>query len=102
MWPDFASATEPSSDYFDEMRVTDRPKHSAGLVVNARTPSLSDVRYGDTKRLLKITAFVQRFLRNTRRHGKTVTGPLSTDEYEAAEILWFAKCSKTVVKSPQF
>ena len=40
MWPEFANTTGPSSVYFDEMRVSDRPKHCTGLVVNTRMPVL--------------------------------------------------------------
>ena len=43
MWPKFANTAEPSSVYFEEMRVSDRPKHCTGLVVNARMPALSSV-----------------------------------------------------------
>lgn len=64
MWPEFANTTEPSSVYFDEMRVSDRPKHSTGLVVNARMPALSRVfdqqRYSDIKRLFRVTALDSR------------------------------------------
>ena len=44
-WPEFANSTEPSSVYFEEMPVSDRPKHCTGLVVNARMPDLSSVFY---------------------------------------------------------
>ena len=29
-------------------------------------------------------------------------GPLSTDEYEAAEILWLCEMQEAVVESPRF
>lgn len=93
MWPEFANTTEPSSVYFDEMRVSDRPKHCTGLVVNAIRPCLSSVfhqqRYSGIKRLFRVTPLVLRFLHNlkSRRNGMTAVGPLSTDKYEAAKIL---------------
>ena len=59
-WPEFANTTEPSSVYFEEMRVSDRPKHCTGLVVNARMPDLPSVfhpqKYSNIKKLFRVTA----------------------------------------------
>ena len=108
MWPEFANTTEPSSVYFEEMGVSDRPRHCTGLVVNARMPALSSVfhqqRYSDIKRLFRLTAFVLRLMHNlkSRRNGMATAGPLSTEEYEAAETLWLCKMQQAVLESPQF
>ena len=107
-WPEFANTTEPSSVYFEEMRVSDRPKHCTGLVVNARMPDLSSVfhpqKYSNIKKLFRVTAFVLRFLHNLklRKNGMAAAGPLSTEEYEAAEILWLHEMQQAVVESPRF
>ena len=90
------------------MRVSDRPKHFTGLVVNARMPDLSSVfhpqKYSNIKKLFRATAFVLRFLYNlkSRRNGMAAVGPLSTEEYEAAEILWLREMQQAVVESPRF
>ena len=106
-WPEFANTTEPSSVYFEEMCVSDRPKHCTGLV-NARMPDLSSLfhpqKYSNIKKLFQVTAFVLRFLHNlkSQRNGMAAVGPLSTVEYEAAEILWLHEMQQAVVESPRF
>ncbi|XP_044183283.1 uncharacterized protein LOC122963962 [Acropora millepora] len=108
MWPKFENTTEPPSVCFDEMRVSDRPNNCTELVVTVRAPALSSVfyeqRYSDIKRLFRVTAFVLRFLHNlkSRKNGMAATGPLSTDEYGAAEILWLREMQQAVVESPRF
>ena len=111
-WPNQADVTELSRDYYDEMRPSDKPKskliHSTGLVVESRIPSLSSVldpnKSGDFKRLIRVTAFVLRFLRNTRSKEtkKKLVGPLSNEECESVEILWLKEMQKAVVRSPRF
>ena len=110
--PNQADVTELSRDYYDEMRPSDKPKskliHSTGLVVESRIPSLSSVldpnKFGDFKRLIRVTAFVLRFLRNTRSKEtrEKLVGPLSTEECESVEILWLKEMQKAVVRSPRF
>ena len=103
MWPEFANTTKPSSG---EMRVSDRPTHCTGIVVNVRMPDLSSVfhqqKYSDISRLFRDTAFVLRFLHNlkSRRNGMATAGLLSTEEYEAVEILWLCEMQQAVVESP--
>ena len=111
-WPSPADVTELSRDYYDEMRPSDKPKskliHSTGLVVESRIPSLSSVldpnKFGDFKRLIRVTAFVLRFLRNTRSKEtqEKLVGPLSNEECESVEILWLKEMQKAVVRSPRF
>ena len=105
-WPSPADVTELSHDYYDEMRPSDKPKskliHSTGL------PSLSSVldpnKFGDFKRLIRVTPFVLRLLRNSRSKGtkEKLVGPLSTEEWESVEILWLKEMQKAVVRSPRF
>ena len=111
-WPNPADVTELSPDCYDEMRPSDKPKskliHSTGFVVESRIPSLSSVldpnKFGDFKRLIRVTAFVIRFLRNSRSKGtkEKLVGPLSTEEWESVEILWLKEMQKAVVRSPRF
>ncbi|KAK2559393.1 hypothetical protein P5673_018014 [Acropora cervicornis] len=108
MWPKFENTTEPPSVCFDEMRVSNRTNNCTELVATVRAPALSSVfyqqRYSDIKRLFRVTAFVLRFLQNlkSRENGMAATGPLSTDEYGAAEILWLREMQQAVLESPRF
>ena len=107
-WPSPADVTELSRDYYDEMRPSDKPRskliHSTGPVVESRIPSLSSVldpnKFGDFKRLIRVTAFVLRFLRNARSKEtkEKLIGPLS----KSVEILWLKEMQKNVVRSPRF
>ena len=107
MWPEFATTTEPPNAFFDEMRANTRQKHSTGLVVNVSPLALSSLfnlqKYSDIKRLFRVTAYVLRFLHNlkSRRNENKASGPQSTEEYEAAEVLWFREMQLTVVNSPR-
>ena len=103
-----------SSDYYDEMRSCDKPKskliRSTGLVVESRITGLSNVldpdKFSDCKRLIRVTAFVLRFLRNLKSKSKGIEeiifGPLHIVKYESAEILWLKEMQKTAVRSPKF
>ena len=111
-WANLMVVTEIPSDYYDEMRSCDKPKNklirSTGLVVESRITSLSNVldpdKFSDFKRLIRVTAFVLRFLRNlkSKRIEEKLFEPLNTDEYESAEILWLKEMQKAVVKTPKF
>ena len=107
MWPEFATSTEPPNAFFDEMRANARQKHSTGLVVNVSPLALSSLfnlqKYSDIKRLFRVTAYVLRFLHNlkSRRNENKASGPLRTEEYEAAKVLWFGEMQLTVVNSPR-
>ena len=111
-WPNLTVVTEMPSDYYDEMRSCDKPKnkliHSTGLVVESRITSSSNVldpnKFSDFKRLIRVAAFVLRFLRNLKSKGieEKLFGSLNIDEYESAEILWLKEMQKAMVRSPKF
>ena len=111
-WPNQMVVTELPSEHYDEMRSCDKPKgkliRSTGLVVESRITSLSNVldpdKFSDFKCLIRVTAFVLRFLRNlkSKRIEEKLFGPLNIDEYESAEILWLKEMQKAVVRSPKF
>ena len=44
-------------------------------------------KYSSLQRLLRVTAYVKRFIHNISRKER-ITGPLSTNEIQEAEILW--------------
>ncbi|XP_064479081.1 uncharacterized protein LOC135392294 [Ornithodoros turicata] len=59
--------------------------------VQATVPALLDLgRYGDYQRIIRITAWILRFIENSRATSK-VTGPLTAMEVEKAEIFWIRR-----------
>ena len=95
-----------------QMRSSDKSKskliHSTKPVVESRIPSVSRMldsnKFGGFKRLTRVTAFVLRFLRNSRSKGteEKLVGLFSSEEYDSAEILRLKEMQKAVVKSPRF
>ena len=111
-WPNLMVLTELPGDYYDGMRSCDKPKNKlircTGLVVESRIISLSNVldpgKFSDFKHLIRVTAFVLRFLHNlkSKRIVEKLFGPLNIDEHESAEILCLKEMQKAVVRSPEF
>ena len=107
-WPNFGSSHEPSSAYFEEMRLKGKPKSSTGLIVSASMTSLTRIfdpeKYGEFKKLIRVTALVLRAVHNFKSgaHGETLAGPLSTEEYAYAENLWLREMQQSVIKSQRF
>ena len=108
--PSSKNFSEPSAEYYDEVRATERPKSnlkSTGLVIEVSTPSVASVfdmlRYGNIKKLTctRVTAFVLRFLKNLKSPRDRTTGSLSATEYKAAEVLWLREMQQAVMKSTQ-
>ena len=102
-WPNPAVVTELLRDYYDEMRPSGKMIHSTGLVVESKIPNLFSVldpnKFGDFKHLIRVTAFVLRFLRNTRSKEtkEKLVGPLSIEECEYVEILWLKEMQKFAI-----
>ena len=76
--------------------------------MESRITSLFNVldpdKFSDFKRLIRVTAFVSRILRNlkSKRIEEKLFGALNIDEYESAEILWLKEMQKAVVRSSKF
>ncbi|KAL9977857.1 hypothetical protein ACROYT_G015311, partial [Oculina patagonica] len=87
-WPDQPEVS--GSPENDKERVT--PKHEKQFLVKemeveneTRDTLLS--KYTSYWKLLRVTAFVMRFINNCRKHKKQ-KGPLMTEELQAAENFW--------------
>ena len=85
MWPSHKTETEPPAECLQEIKSSTLTNLTA---IEASAAAIIDCnKYSSLQRLLRVTAYVKRFVHNIRRKER-ITGPLSTNEIQEAEILW--------------
>ena len=85
MWPSHKTETEPPSECLQEIKSSTLTNLTA---IEASAAAVIDCnKYSSLQRLLRVTAYVKRFVHNISREER-ITGPLSTNEIQEAEILW--------------
>ena len=94
-WPITDPGSETTLESLEEMKASDKEK----LVSHTLTISLSYAcdrllnleRYSDLSRLLRVTAYIQRFIQNCKKPGSRRLGVLSAHEINESQLLW-VKC----------
>ena len=86
-----------------ELKKVDSNVLIATLAESSFISELIDIKhFSDYNRLLRVTAYVIRFTKNTRvKANKKLLGILSNEEMNAAKLLWFKDCQKDVKLSIQ-
>ena len=85
MWPSHKNETEPPAECLQEIKSSTLTNLTA---IEASAAAIIDCkRYSSLQRLLRVTAYVKWFVLDISRKER-VTGPLSTNEIQEAEILW--------------
>ena len=85
MWPSHKNETEPPAECLQEIKSSTLTNLTA---IEASAAAIIDCnKYSSLQRLLRVTAYVKRFVHNISRKER-ITGPLSTNEIQEAEILW--------------
>jgi len=96
-WPDQPEVS--GSPKSDKERV--KPKHEKQLLVK-ETEEVNEIRdrllskYASYWKLLRVTAFVKRFINNCKK-SKKLKGPLMTEELQAAEKFWIIQAQAVQV-----
>ena len=98
-WPDQPELTENSEHCKEGIK----PKHEKQLLVKLKeeTNETRDTllsKYASFLKLLRVTAFLKRFIHNCRNH-KKYKGPLMTEELQAAEKFWIVQGQATVSRT---
>ena len=94
-WPDQSEVTENPENRKERIK----PKHEKQLLVKVKeeTNETRDTllsKYASYWELLRVTAFLKRFIHNRRNH-KQYKGPLMTEELHAAEKFWIIQGQAT-------
>ena len=85
MWPSLRTETEPPAECLQEIKSSTLTNLTA---IEASAAAIIDCNKDSSlQRLLRVTAYVKRFVHNISRKER-ITGPLSTNEIQEAEILW--------------
>ena len=85
MWPSHKIETEPPVECLQEIKSSTLTNLTA---IEVSAAAIIDCnKYSSLQRLLRVTAYVKRFVHNISRKER-ITGPLSTNEIQEAEILW--------------
>ena len=85
MWPSHKTETEPPAECLQEIKSSTLTNLTA---LEASAAAIIDCkRYSSLQGLLRVTAYVKRFVHNISRKER-ITGPLSTNEIQEAEVLW--------------
>ena len=97
-WPHQPEVTENSENRKERIK----PKHEKQLLVKVKeTNETRDTllsKYASYWKLLRVTAFLKRFIHNCRNH-KKYKGPLMTEELHAAEKFWIIQGQATVSRA---
>ena len=85
MWPSHKNETEPPAECLQEIKSSTLTNLTA---IEASAAAIIDCnKYSSLQRLRRVTAYVKRFVHNISRKER-ITGPLSTNEIQEAEVLW--------------
>ena len=85
MWPSHKTETEPPAECLQEIKSSTLTNLTA---LEASAAAIIDCkRYSSLQGLLRVTAYVKRFVHNISRKER-ITGSLSTNEIQEAEVLW--------------
>ena len=113
-WPTTQETTNFPEGYLDEIKASDRSLQglnpSASFVVQnnpTQSAGVSSIihmqRYSSFGKLIRVTVYVLRFLRNLRAKGdERMYESVSIEEYKEAEKLWLIQMQESVRKSPKF
>ena len=85
MWPSHKNKTEPPAECLQEIKSSTLTNLTA---IEASAAAIIDCnRYSSLQRVLRVTAYVKQFVHDITWKER-ITGPLSTNEMQEAEILW--------------
>lgn len=89
----------PSAPVGNQSLVTEEEKRSSAAMVshtrtNTTKPFVAIERFGELNRLLRVTAWAQRFVNNCRRNADRAEGPLSAEEIQEARLLLVRQVQK--------
>ena len=85
VWPSHKNETEPPAECLQEIKSSTLTNLTA---IEASTAAIIDCnRYSSLQRLLRVTAYVKQFVHDISQKER-ITGPLSTNEMQEAELLW--------------
>ena len=85
MWPSHKTEPEPPAECLHEIKSSTLTNLTA---IEASAAAIIDCKkYSSLQQLLRITAYVKRFVHNISQKER-ITGPLSTNKIQEAEILW--------------
>ena len=98
-WPNQPEVTENSENCKERVK----PKHEKQLLVKIKeeTNETKDTllsKYASYWKLLRVTAYLKRFIHNCRNR-KKYKGPLMTEELQAAEKFWIIQAQVTVSRT---
>ena len=101
-WPKLPDSSTTPSNCLEEFKADKNVATSllTNTYVKATDQGLSKLvqaeRYGSYQKLLNVTAYILRFIRNCSRKEDRLVGELSADEISAAEILWIKEMHSTL------
>ena len=89
-WPVNESYVEVTDESVVEMRAEDRKRvEQTEVMLAVVADDVIDVRrFSSLQRLLRVTAYVKRFVHNTRNKLDRKSGELSTEEIQQSELTW--------------
>ena len=105
-WPVADLDVESTDESVVEMKAADKEKLSKNVVMVSVSYDCEDVidlkRFNDFMRLLRITAYVRRFIHNCKKPLKRRVDVLSAQEIREAQLLWVKSVQGEMVQDGKF
>ena len=103
-WPTSHGDVEHTNDSVGEMRLEDQKKmdRDATLFSLDCKELIDSTRFSSFRRLLRVTAYVLRFLHNIRNPKAKEVGELLTKDIDAAEWIWIRLLQGILKKHPKY
>ena len=109
-WPKYETSSTPPEECIQEMKENDKKlmQETVSMVSTVETMQLESVisssDYSHSTRLVRVTAFVLRFINNLKLRvaSERVKGSLTASEYKQAEFLWIRSIQNLERKKPNF
>ena len=105
-WPVADLDVESTDESVVEMKAADKEKLSKNVVMVSVSYNCEDFidlkRFNDFMRLLRITAYVRRFIHNCKKPLKRRVDVLSAQEIREAQLLWVKSVQGEMVQDGNF
>ena len=109
-WPKYETSSTPPEECIQEMKENDKKlmQETVSMVSTVETMQLESVisssDYSRSTRLVRVTAFVLRFINNLKLRvaSERVMDSLTASEYQQAEFLWIRSIQNLERKKPNF
>ena len=97
-------AVELPKDCLREMKARDQETHSVSLLIASQIhPILTCKNFSSLQKLLRVTAYVQRFIRSTRKNPTNISNHAVTGEEINSSLLYWIKIAQSLLpKATEF